>query len=85
MFWLSAGWKLRSLAVFPRATELNTGCLRLPAPAKVCVNQLILEQWPKPAITSKNELGNCNTVKNMFEDRNCYFTHSGTKFSKKSF
>ena len=32
--------------------------------AKVCVNQLLLEQWPNPAIRSKNELGNCNAVKN---------------------
>ena len=31
----------------------------------------------------KKELTNWNTC--MFEDRNCYYTHSGTKFSKKSF
>ena len=28
------------------------------------VIQLILERWSNPGIPSKNELGNCNTVKN---------------------
>ena len=34
------------------------------APPSVLVIQLILEWWSKPEIPSKNELGNCNTVKN---------------------
>ena len=52
------------------------------SPDRVHIGLCDFRRWPKPVIPSeKKEL----KYWNRFEDRNYYFSHSGTKFSKKKF